>query len=150
FHDFVGPRDRVEDGGVEITSLRVGLPTVNDLLGIDQRRKPFDRGRTDDAGVVRVVLGVHAVEFDDSLFAFGYEMFRDGLMNDSVARRSAPLSSPSHRTPDNFLGGIRNVRRLIDDRWVLSAQFKQHWSDIFSRRSHHHFSHTYTPGEEYE
>jgi len=49
FHDFVGPRNRVEDGRIEITSRSVGLPAVNDLLGIDQGRKPFDRGRTDDA-----------------------------------------------------------------------------------------------------
>jgi hypothetical protein len=51
FHDFVGPENGVEDSRVEITGLSVGLAAVNDLLGIDQGRKPFDNGRADDAGV---------------------------------------------------------------------------------------------------
>lgn len=85
-HHFVGPGNRVEDGRIEITGRSVGLPTVNDLLWIDQRRESFDCGGADDAGIVRVALGVRAVEFNDSLLTFGYELIRDGFMNDRIAR----------------------------------------------------------------
>src|ERR1700756_4280468 len=71
-------------------------------------------------------------------------------MNDCVAGRCAPLSSPCHRAPDNFLGGIRNVRRLVNNGGVLSSQLEQYWSEMFSSRSHHYLAHTYASREKYE
>src|SRR4029077_21041434 len=71
-------------------------------------------------------------------------------MNDSVARGSTPLSSPCHRTPDNFLGRIRNVRSLINNGGVLSSQLEQHRSEMFSSCSHHSLAHTYASREKYE
>src|SRR6516162_11764665 len=71
-------------------------------------------------------------------------------MNDSVTRGSAPLSSPCHRTPDNFLGGIRNVRCLINNGGILSSQLQQYRSEVFSSRSHHYLAHTYASREKYE
>src|SRR5438128_1351664 len=71
-------------------------------------------------------------------------------MNDRVARRSAPLSAPRHRAPNNFLSGIRNVCRLINDGRVLASQFQQHWSNVFGCRSHHDLSYTHASGEEYK
>ena len=71
-------------------------------------------------------------------------------MNDSVTRGSTPLSSPCHRTPDNLLGGIRNVRCLVNNGGVLSSQLQQYRSEMFSSRSHHYLAHTYASGEKYE
>src|SRR6516162_11173157 len=71
-------------------------------------------------------------------------------MNDSVTRGSAPLSSPCHRTPDNFLGGIRNVRCLINNGGILSSQLQQYRSEMFSSRSHHYLAHTHASREKYE
>src|SRR6516164_7305961 len=71
-------------------------------------------------------------------------------MNDSVTRGSTPLSSPRHRTPDNLLGGIRNVRCLINNGGVLSSQLQQYRSEMFSSRSHHNLAHTYASREKYE
>src|SRR5246127_3905114 len=150
FHDFVGPGNRVEDSRVEITGLSVGLPAVNHLPGIDQGRKPFDSGGANDARVIRITLGICAVKFDDGFFAFLYKLSCYRLVNDSVARRSAPLSSPCHCAPNNFLRSIRNVRCLIDDRRVLPSQLKQDWSEMFGRRSHHDLSYTHASREEYE
>ena len=84
-HDFVGPGNGVEDSRVEITGLRVGLPTVNNLLGIDQGCKPFDSGGTNDTRVIRITLGNCAIKLDDSFLAFPYEFFCHGLMDDCVA-----------------------------------------------------------------
>src|ERR1700758_1854123 len=71
-------------------------------------------------------------------------------MNDCVAGRCAPLSSPCHGAPDNFLGGIRNVRCLVNNGGVLSSQLEQYWSEIFSSRSHYYLAHTYASREKYE
>src|SRR5215471_12551201 len=85
-----------------------------------------------------------------SFFAFRYKLFCHGLMNDSVARGSTPLSSPCHRTPDNFFGGIRNVRCLVNNGGILSSQLQQYRSEMFRSRSHHYLTHTYASGEKYE
>src|SRR2546427_11831383 len=71
-------------------------------------------------------------------------------MNDRVARRSAPLSAPRHRAPNNFLSAIRNVCGLINDGRVLASQFQQHWSNVFGCRSHHDLSYTHASAEEYK
>lgn len=59
-------------------------------------------------------------------------------MDDRVAGRRAPLSSPRHFAPNNFLGGIRQVGRLVNDGGVLSPELEQYWSEMLGSCPHHH------------
>jgi hypothetical protein len=74
FHLFHGVGRKQENGRVEVAGRFIELPARNHLGGIDHGCEPFHGGGTDDSGVVRIALGVGAVEIDHGLLAFRDEI----------------------------------------------------------------------------
>src|SRR5262249_8585351 len=95
-------------------------------------------------------LGILAVEIDYGFLAFRHECVGHRLMHDSVTWRGAPLPTPRRRAPYNFLRCVRQVRCLVNDRWILAAQFQQNWSEAVRRCSHYSFSSVHTSSEKDE
>jgi hypothetical protein len=47
------------------------------------------------------------------------------------------LSAPGHRAPDDLFGGIFDVRSLVDQRRVLSAEFEHDRRQVLGGRPRH-------------
>ncbi len=60
------------------------------------------------------------------------------------------MAAPSHRAPDNLLGGVWNVSGLIDQRRILAAEFEQYGRQVFRRRFHYDLADLRAAGEKDE
>src|SRR5262245_4378638 len=150
FHHFVRPRDGVQNGGIQVAGRFIEVAPGYDLAWINQGGESLNCVGTDYPGIVRIALGILAVEIDYGFLAFRHECVCHGLMDGGVTRRSAPLPAPRHRAPYNFLRCVWQVRCLVNDRWILAAQFQQNWSEAVGRCFHHSFSSAHTASEKNE
>src|SRR5580698_5758813 len=71
-------------------------------------------------------------------------------MHVGVSGRGAPLATPGSRTPDNFLGRIRDIGCRVYKSWVLAAEFEKDGSQSFCGCFHHDFANLDAASEENE
>src|SRR5580658_4689087 len=121
-HDWIVPGHGIKDGRIDVARFRVRRTTGDDLLLINEPRQALNSFRADDARVVGIVLRIGPVELDHCLLALRNEFPGNGFVHMGVTGRGTPLAAPSHRAPDNFLGGIRKISGRIDKRWVLAPE----------------------------
>src|SRR5712672_4700088 len=67
-----------------------------------------------------------------------------------VAWGSAPLSTPGHLAPNNFLGCVRQICSFIHNGRVLTAEFKEDWRQILGGCACNNFSRAGAASEENE
>src|SRR5215469_9853956 len=65
-HNWVVPSDRINDGGVKISSRGIRLSTGDNLLGVDKAGQPFYCTSIDHARIVRVPAWIASVEGNES------------------------------------------------------------------------------------
>src|SRR5271170_1511674 len=99
-HDRIVPSHWIDHRGIEIAGLRVGRPTSDDLLLIDETSQALSGLWADNARVVvGPALRVGPVQLNDSFLALCNELLRDRFVHVGVSGRSAPLAAPGRRTP---------------------------------------------------
>src|SRR5271170_5087266 len=75
-HDRIVPRHWVDNRGIEIGGLRVGRPTSDDLLLIDETSQALSSLWADDARVVvGPALRISPIQYHDGFLAFLNKLF---------------------------------------------------------------------------
>src|SRR5271169_5062572 len=124
-HDRIVPRHRINDRRIEIAGLRVGRPTSDDLLLIDDTSEALSSLWADDARVVvGPALRISPIQFHDSFLAFLNELFCNCFVHIGVYGRCTRLAAPGRRTPYRLLGRIRDIGGRINKGWVLAPEFE--------------------------
>src|ERR1700674_2729336 len=71
-------------------------------------------------------------------------------MHVGISGRGTPLAAPGRRTPDNFLGRIRDIGCCVHKGWVLAAEFEKDGSQILCSGFHDDLAYFDATGEEDE
>src|SRR5258707_688925 len=150
-HDRIVPCHRINDRRIEIAGLRVGRPTSDDLLLIDETSQALSSFWADDARVVvGPALWISPIQFHDSFLAFLNKLFCNCFVHIGVSGRCTPLTAPSRRAQGDLLGCIRDICGRVNESRILATEFEENGSQILCGRLHNDLANLHASGEEDE
>src|SRR5271154_530740 len=150
-HNRIVPCHRINNRRIEIAGLRVGRPTSDDLLLIDETSQALSSLWADDARVVvRSALGIGPVQLDHRLLALRNKLLCDRFVHVGVSGRGTPLAAPGRSPPGNLFGCVRDIGGRINKGWVLAPEFEKNRSQILCGRFHDDLANLDAAGEEDE
>src|SRR5271155_297815 len=83
-HNWIVPRDGIEDRRIDVARLRVRRTAGDDFLLINEARQALDSFWGDDTRVVGIVLRIGSVELDHCLLALRNELLSNGFVHIGV------------------------------------------------------------------